>query len=488
MFYEASTRTDMSFQAAMQRLGGGVIATSGGVQFSSVYKGENLADTVRAAACYADVIVLRHPEVGSSYEAAYYLDRLGERLGHKSVLISGGDGIGEHPTQALLDLFTIFDSKHAIDDLTITLVGDLRNGRTVHSLAKLIALYGVTGTRLCFVSPDSLRLPPAIIDFLRERQIDFLETDNLQDVLAASDVIYWTRIQQERFDDKADYDAIADDFIMTPDVLAGAKADAILMHPLPRRHEMGTPADHDVLDADKRSVYFRQMENGMFVRMALVAKATGQSMILRIPGMLDPHVHLRDLEWAHKATFASETAAALAGGYWAVLDMPNTPPPTITADALATEARAIARQAVCDWGLYFGAAQTNNDKEYFDVADQVVGLKIYNNATTGTLLIEDQAQRAAPLPRVGIRQANCRPRRGRNRRPDPRTGAPLPPPNSFLPHQHPRGNRPAPRRQSRRTADQHRRDPASPLLDRKRPSKARRVRLDEADAQDASRR
>ncbi len=277
LFYEASTRTDMSFQAAMNRLGGDVISTSGGVQFSSVYKGENLADTVRAAACYADVIVLRHPEVGSSYEAAYYLDKLGERLGHKSVLISGGDGIGEHPTQALLDLFTIFDSKHAINDLTITLVGDLRNGRTVHSLAKLIALYGVTGTRLCFVSPNSLRLPSSIIEFLRQRQIDFLETDNLQDVLAASDVIYWTRIQQERFEDKAAYDAIADDFIMTPAVLAGAKVDAILMHPLPRRHEMGTPADHDVLDADKRSVYFRQMENGMFVRMALVAKVMGKA-------------------------------------------------------------------------------------------------------------------------------------------------------------------------------------------------------------------
>ena len=112
---------------------------------------------------------------------------------------------------------------------------------------------------------------------MREHGIDLLETDNLQDVLAVSDVIYWTRIQQERFADKADYDAIADDFIMTPAVLAGAKADAILMHPLPRRHEMGTPADHDVLDADKRSIYFRQMENGMFVRMALVAKVSGSA-------------------------------------------------------------------------------------------------------------------------------------------------------------------------------------------------------------------
>ncbi len=277
LFYEASTRTDMSFQAAMQRLGGDVIATSGGVQFSSVYKGENLADTVRAASCYADVIVLRHPDVGSSYEAAFYLDRLGERLGHKSVLISGGDGIGEHPTQALLDLFTIFDFKQSINNISITLVGDLLNGRTVHSLAKLIAQHGVTGARLFLVSPDSLRLPAAIIEFLRAHNIDVLETDDLHDVLTLSDVIYWTRIQQERFADKADYEAIADDFIMTPDVLAGAKSDAILMHPLPRRHEMGTPLDHDVLDADPRSVYFRQMENGMFVRMALVAKVLGKA-------------------------------------------------------------------------------------------------------------------------------------------------------------------------------------------------------------------
>src|SRR5215207_2412684 len=141
LFYEASTRTDMSFQAAMQRLGGGVIATSGGVQFSSVYKGENLADTVRAVGCYADVVVLRHPEIGSSYQAAYYLDQLGQQLGRTPIVISGGDGIGEHPTQALLDLFTILDCKGRLDHLQITLVGDLKHGRTVHSLAKLLAHY-----------------------------------------------------------------------------------------------------------------------------------------------------------------------------------------------------------------------------------------------------------------------------------------------------------------------------------------------------------
>jgi carbamoyl-phosphate synthase/aspartate carbamoyltransferase/dihydroorotase len=279
LFYEASTRTDMSFQAAMQRLGGGVIATSGGVQFSSVYKGENLADTVRAAGCYADVIVLRHPEVGSSYEAAFYLDKLRNHLGRQSVILSGGDGIGEHPTQALLDLFTIIDLEHTIDNLRITMVGDLRYGRTVHSLSKLIAQYQAHGTSLCFVSPPSLRMPAEILAFLKQRGIETYETEDLHEVIENTDVIYWTRIQQERFKDPADYEAIADQFVMTPALLNQAKPDAILMHPLPRKHEMGTTEDHDILDADPRSMYFRQMENGMFVRMALISKVlTGNTL------------------------------------------------------------------------------------------------------------------------------------------------------------------------------------------------------------------
>ncbi len=272
LFFEASTRTDMSFQAAMRRLGGEVIAASNGVQFSSVYKGENLADTVRAAACYADVIVLRHPDVGSSYEAAYYLDRLRDRIGRQPVIISGGDGIGEHPTQALLDLFTVVDFKKGIDGLTITMVGDLRHGRTVHSLAKLIARLEAQNTTLCFVSPESLKMPESIVQFLRSKNIQVYETGNLLEVLGKSDVIYWTRVQEERFADPAEYLAIKDGFIMTPALLAQTKADAILMHPLPRKHEMGTPDDHDVLDTDPRAVYFQQMENGMFVRMALLAK------------------------------------------------------------------------------------------------------------------------------------------------------------------------------------------------------------------------
>lgn len=273
LFFEASTRTDLSFQAAMRRLGGEVISASNGVQFSSIYKGENLPDTVRAAGCYADVIVLRHPEIGSSYQAAYYLDQLNRRIDNPSVIISGGDGIGEHPTQALLDMFTIVDQKGHFDDLTITMVGDLRHGRTVHSLAKLLAIENPPGLRLCFVSPPSLALPRPIIAALAEKDIRLYETASVLEVLAESDVIYWTRVQEERFaDNLAEYEAIKDAFIMTPDLLAQAKADAILMHPLPRKHELGTQADHDILDADPRAVYFEQMKNGMVIRMALLAK------------------------------------------------------------------------------------------------------------------------------------------------------------------------------------------------------------------------
>jgi aspartate carbamoyltransferase len=275
LFYEASTRTDLSFQAAMRRLGGEVVAASNGVSFSSVYKGENLADTVRAVGCYADVIVLRHPEVGSSYEAAYYLDRLKQQIAREPVIISGGDGIGEHPSQALLDIFTIYDAKQKIDGLNITLVGDLRHGRTVHSLAKLIARYEAEDTQLNFVAPDGLRMPESVVSFVKAKGIEVFETDDLAEVLSDTDVIYWTRVQEERFADPADYEAIKDRFIMTLPVLQQAKADAILMHPLPRKNEMGTPDDHDQLDADPRSIYFRQMENGMYIRMTLLAKVIG---------------------------------------------------------------------------------------------------------------------------------------------------------------------------------------------------------------------
>lgn len=271
LFYEASTRTDISFQAAMRRMGGEVVVPSNGIQFSSVYKGENLVDTVRALGNYADVIVCRHPDKGSSYEAAWALQLLKQRDITTSSLISGGDGIGEHPTQALLDAYTIIKYKGNLDGLVITMVGDLRNGRTVHSLSKAIAELGGQRVRITFVSPESLAMPEDIVHMLQTKGVDVYQTQDLSEVIGASDVIYWTRVQQERFkNNPEEYERIKDDFIMTPSVARGMKYSSIFMHPLPRKHEMGTEEDHLILDEDPRFVYNEQMRNGMFVRMALL--------------------------------------------------------------------------------------------------------------------------------------------------------------------------------------------------------------------------
>ena len=275
LFFESSTRTDLSFQAAMQRLGGEVVGVSNGIRFSSVYKGENLSDTVRAAGCYSDVVVLRHPKTEASLVAAYYLDLLSEKIERQPVLISGGCGSGEHPTQALLDLFTILENKGSADNLSITMVGDLKYGRTVHSLAKLLALYEPKGTSINFVSPTSLKMPAEIISYLQTASIETHQAESLDSLIGQSDVIYWTRVQEERFEDPADYLRVKDDFIMVPELLNRSPANSILMHPLPRKGEMGTVKDHQVLDQDYRSIYFQQMENGMLVRMALLAKVLG---------------------------------------------------------------------------------------------------------------------------------------------------------------------------------------------------------------------
>ena len=272
LFFESSTRTDLSFQAAMRRLGGEVVGVSNGIQFSSSYKGEDLHDTIRAAGCYADVITLRHPEAGASLLASHYLDQLADKIGRRPVVISAGDGIGEHPTQALLDLFTILDFGSTLDGITIAMVGDLKHGRTVHSLARLVCAYEPSGAKLNLLSPPSLRMPDEVLQLCQSVGVEVRETSQLSDVLAESDVIYWTRVQEERFENPSEYEAIKDGFIMTPLLLQSCRKDALLMHPLPRKHEMGTRQDHDLLDADERSVYFQQMENGMFVRMALLAK------------------------------------------------------------------------------------------------------------------------------------------------------------------------------------------------------------------------
>lgn len=259
LFYEPSTRTSSSFTSAMERLGGSVIPINE-VRYSSVSKGESLPDTVRTLECYADVIVLRHPEVGASALAAQYA---------RKPIINAGDGIGEHPTQALLDLLTITEELGVVDGLTVTMLGDLKYGRTVHSLARLLSLYQV---KLHYVSPDILRMPPEIIAELNEKGIPQEEHRTLEDVLSETDVLYVTRVQKERFADLEDYDRVKGAYVITPEVMTAAKEKMIVMHPLPRVGEISME-----LDDDPRAAYFRQMEYGLYVRMALLAMVLGKA-------------------------------------------------------------------------------------------------------------------------------------------------------------------------------------------------------------------
>jgi carbamoyl-phosphate synthase/aspartate carbamoyltransferase/dihydroorotase/carbamoyl-phosphate synthase/aspartate carbamoyltransferase len=260
LFYEPSTRTSASFIAAMERLGGSVVPITQGVQFSSVSKGESLRDTIRTLEQYTDVIVLRHPEIGSARIAA----------DAASVpVLNAGDGAGEHPTQALLDLFTIREELGRIDGLKIAMVGDLRFGRTVHSLTKLLLDYDVS---LRFVSPEILRMPLSIMNQVIDRGKNARETHDVADVIENADVLYVTRVQKERFSDLGQYDDVKDHYVITPELMERAKEKMIVMHPLPRVGEI-----HESVDGDPRAAYFRQVQNGMYIRMALLAAVLGKA-------------------------------------------------------------------------------------------------------------------------------------------------------------------------------------------------------------------
>jgi carbamoyl-phosphate synthase/aspartate carbamoyltransferase/dihydroorotase len=273
VFYEPSTRTNCSFQTAMLRLGGSVITVN--ESSSSVAKGETLADTVRCLECYADVLVLRHPKAGAAAEAAAVM---------KKPLLNAGDGVGEHPTQALLDLYTIVaelssdpvasvvTSEEALANIlkgkVITMVGDLRNGRTVHSLAKLLGRFEVI---LRYVSPAELRMPVEIISAVSRDGLSQTEHDTLTStILQETDVLYMTRVQKERFENVEAYDAVKDSFIISQETLTKMRPSARIMHPLPRVGEIDPRCD-----SDSRAAYFRQMENGMYVRMALLQLILG---------------------------------------------------------------------------------------------------------------------------------------------------------------------------------------------------------------------
>jgi len=261
LFYEPSTRTSSSFTAAMERLGGSVIPINE-VKYSSVTKGESLSDTVRTLECYADVIVLRHPETGSAAIAA--------KAARKPV-INAGDGTGEHPTQALLDTFTIFEELGAgqVDGMTVTMLGDLKYGRTVHSLARLLSLFKV---KLNYVSPDILKMPKEVMDEVGAKGIPQAAFSTLEKVLPETDVLYVTRVQKERFEDPADYEKVKGAYVIDPAIMKAAKQDMIVMHPLPRVGEISVD-----FDDDPRAAYFRQMEYGLYVRMALLAMVLGKA-------------------------------------------------------------------------------------------------------------------------------------------------------------------------------------------------------------------
>ena len=256
LFFEPSTRTRLSFEAAMQRLGGRVIGFSEAGS-SSTAKGESLSDTVQTVGCYADIIVMRHPKEGAPVVAA-------RRAGVP--IINAGDGAHNHPTQTLTDLLTIWRSKHTFNGLTIGLCGDLKFGRTVHSLVAAMARY--TGIKFVFIAPEELRFPRYIIeDELESRGIEYKEVTTMEEAMPELDVLYMTRVQKERFFNEADYIRLKDTYILTPDKLEPAKKDMIVMHPLPRVNEISV-----AVDDDPRAAYFPQAKNGMFIRMALILK------------------------------------------------------------------------------------------------------------------------------------------------------------------------------------------------------------------------
>ncbi len=255
LFYEPSTRTRLSFESAMARLGGAVLTTESAQEFSSAAKGETLEDTIRVVAGYSDVIVLRHFESGASQRAA-------EVAGIP--VINAGDGAGQHPTQSLLDMYTIRREVGQIDSISIALVGDLANGRTVRSLCYLLAKY--KSPKIYFVAPSVVRMKEDIKDYLRRHDTDFEEVEDLHAVAREVDVIYQTRIQRERFGDRPhEYEQARGKYIIDQTVLDCMRKEAIVMHPLPRVDEIDT-----AVDGDPRAAYFRQAHNGLYVRMALL--------------------------------------------------------------------------------------------------------------------------------------------------------------------------------------------------------------------------
>lgn len=256
LFYEPSTRTRLSFESAMNRLGGKVISTENAKEFSSAVKGESLADTIRIVSAYCDCIVIRHFETGAALEASKV----------SSVpIVNAGDGKGQHPTQALLDVYTIYREFERLDNLKIAMVGDLASGRTVRSLCYLLSKF--SGNEIIFVSPENLRMGNDIKEYLFKKGVRFSEENDLNKILPLADVIYMTRIQKERISIQ-DYEKARGKFVINNDNLGLIKENSIIMHPLPHVEEINLPLN--IEENDKRIAYFRQAENGLYIRMALL--------------------------------------------------------------------------------------------------------------------------------------------------------------------------------------------------------------------------
>ena len=259
LFFEPSTRTRLSFEAAMLELGGSVLGFSE-ANSSSAAKGESVSDTVRVVGCYADIIAMRHPKEGAPMVASM----------HSPVpIINAGDGGHNHPTQTLTDLLTIHREKGHFDNLTVGLCGDLKFGRTVHSLIHALSRY--SGIHFVLISPEELRLPSYIIhDVLEKKQLSYEETQDLEAIMPKLDILYMTRVQKERFFNEADYIRLKDSYVLTLDKLKNAKEDLCILHPLPRVNEIATSVDND-----SRACYFKQAHNGKYIRMALILKLLG---------------------------------------------------------------------------------------------------------------------------------------------------------------------------------------------------------------------
>lgn len=256
LFFEPSTRTRMSFEAAMYELGGNVISMTDGAS-SSASKGESVSDTAKTVSCYADIIAMRHPKEGAAYVAA------------KSAsipVINAGDGGHCHPTQTLADLLTIYREKGRFNNLTVGLCGDLKFGRTVHSLINALSRY--EGIKFVLISPDELKLPSYVKrDSIKAKNIPYVQTTDLEAAMPELDILYMTRVQRERFFNEEDYLRLKDSYILTPDKLKNAKSDLSIMHPLPRVNEISI-----AIDDDPRACYFKQVLNGKYMRMALILK------------------------------------------------------------------------------------------------------------------------------------------------------------------------------------------------------------------------